>query len=355
MKKKSQAAWDGKRVRRIKGNVPVAVRQRPQLLRIRGLRVPGMRASDSGQCLPEAPGDEAAEARLLHEPVRPALGVHDAGPHHGDEPGADGVHGVDEAEDGGRHDGKRAGPVLPDDPLHPLPRAEQVEDGVVRRLGRTHHRHRMHLLQGVEVHPHVRGVDDGGPEVRRGPRWHDRVRRRTRRVDELRALEGGLALELEPPTASVGVAPAPREPLDAHHLGAQARAPHEVVVAREVVQVAVDGVAGDVAVGRDALLAHRVERVLEEAVLDLRVEARVELLGAPDAPDRRLVVQQHQARPRVQLQVRLRADEPIPACRMVSPLAPVDRLRGIRTGLGTFLDLTCADDYDVDSLGRHDC
>lgn len=74
-----------------------------------------------------------------------------------------------------------------------------------------------------------------------------------------------------------------------------------------------DGVAGDVAVGRDALIAHRVERVLEEPILDLCIQARVDLLGAPDTPYRRLVVKEHQIRARLEVQVRLRADESVPA------------------------------------------
>lgn len=283
---------------------------RPELLHVLGPGVPGVPRGEVVGDAPERPRREPAERRALEELVAEPVRVHDARAHHGHGARRDDVARVEEpAQQRRRHQRQGAGPVGPDDPVDFGAGLQQEVDGVVGGLGAADDGGAARAPQRVEVRARVDRVDDGRGEAGARPRRHDGVRGGARGVDELGALDGRAALDREAPAAA-----APGEAGDVGDLGLQARAPDEVVVPGEVVEVVVDGGARDVAVLGDALVPHGVEGVLEQADLHLREEARVDLLLAPHAADGGLLVEDDEVGIRSEVEIRLGPDQAVPTC-----------------------------------------
>ena len=220
------------------------------------------------------------------------------------------VDGID-SEQPWRHDGQRPRPILSDDPVDFLAQLQHLEDGIVRRLGcsENHDAFQLGLLDVLELPADLGGVDDGVVEAVAREVGHVGLRRDAARDDELPALERFIAsgpLDADPP--------ARLQLVDFGGSRVQPDSTDEIEVSGEVVEVAVDGLAGDVAVGSQAFFLHGVERVFEEAVTDLGEEVGVDAFLAPDAADGFAIVEEEDVASRGELQVGGCGDEAVPAC-----------------------------------------
>jgi hypothetical protein len=128
------------------------------------------------------------------------------------------------------------------------------------------------------------------------------------------ALDSGLAaIQAQPPAAEPASSRGLGYALDLGDLGLQASPTDQAVVAGELVQISVDRLARDVPIRSDAFPAHGVEGILKKPELDLREQAWVDFLGAPDAADRRLLVDKNQGGIGLEFEICLGRNEAIPA------------------------------------------